>query len=457
MKKYSAKFWIFFVFLSALFLFGWFVFWEVRHQGLSRLLPFLKVAPMKEETRTDMETLLLVADNVLRTDGKERVFLLLFQNNLELRPGGGFIGSFGILKVRDGSVTEFAVHDTGNFDGRIPSTVTPPYPMKETLGIDSWKLRDSNYAPDFYENVAMAERFYLMGNGTEKFDGVIALTTNVLTSFLRVVGPVTLEGFPGTYGADNAIIDLEYQVEQGYRSQNIAFGDRKSVMGVLGLKVLEEMKKVSLTKKYELFQALLADLHGKDIQLFFHDEYLQAYIKNAHWDGAVDTTWKNDYLFAVDANLNSFKSDYFVKRSYDYVVDFSQEKPQAKLSITYEHTAKARDWFTKEYQTFLRVYVPEGSYAHKITGNTKEPVYGEAFGKKYFGTLVQVPLNSEKTVTFEYSLPQNIEQQWYDLKIQKQPGLSDTPVTVTIIKKDGSKEKNHFALDRDRIWSGFDE
>ncbi len=453
MKQYSKKFWAAFIGVSIIFLMGWFVFWEVRTNGLESLKRFLGLLPVSEETKTDLDTVISLADSLLFTGGEEKTFLILFQNNLELRPGGGFIGSFGILKVRDGKIMHFAVHDTGNFDGRIPDTVAPPYPMQETLKIPSWKLRDSNYSPDFPENARWAETFYQMGQGEERFDGVVAVTTNVLTSFLKITGPVEVAGFPGEYGADNAILDLEYQVEQGYLKQNIAFGERKSVMGMLGLEILQRVKALSLSKKYDLFRTVLEDLHRKDIQLLFKDETLQGDVAVAHWDGVMDSTWKDDYLFLVDANLNSFKSDYFVKRSYRYVIDLSAEVPKALLSVTYQHTAKTKDWFTKDYQTYLRVYVPKGSFLIQATNTAQDPVFGEFMNKKYFGALIHVPLGSEKTVTFEYTLPSDIERTWYDLKIEKQAGLSDTPVQVTVIHSDGSKEEKSFLLNRNTILS----
>lgn len=451
MKKYSKKFWAVFIAVSVIFLIGWFVFWEVRTHGLESLKRLLGILPVAQETKTDLDTVISLADSLLDTDGEEKTFLLLFQNNLELRPGGGFIGSFGILKVRDGSITHFAVHDTGNFDGRIPDTIAPPYPMKETLKIPSWKLRDSNYSPDFSENAKWAEEFYRMGQGTERFDGIVGITTNVLTSFLRVTGPVELADYPGTYGADNAILDLEYQVEQGYLKQNVAFGERKSVMGILGLEILERVKALSLPKKYELFKVVLDDLHRKDIQLLFKDEALQADVIASGWDGRLDTTWQDDYLLLVDANLNSWKSDYFVKRSYTYTIDLSQEVPQATLAITYKHTAPKKDWFTKDYQTFLRVYVPKGSFLSDASNTAMAPVFGEFANKKYFGMLIHVPLGTEKTVTLRYTLPKEIEREWYDLKVEKQPGLNDVPVSVLVIKSDGTQEEKTFVLNRNTV------
>ena len=451
MKHYSKKFWVLFVIGSFIFLSGWFVFWEVRTHGLESFKRLLGLFPVKQEMKTDLATVISISDTLLHTNGEEKVFLILFQNNLELRPGGGFISSFGILKIRDGAVTDFAVHDTGNFDGRIPDTVAPPYPMKETLRIPSWKLRDSNFFPDFPENAKWAETFYEMGQGTERFDGIIAVTANVLSSFLRVTGPVTLEGYPGTYGAESAVIDLETQVEQNYRQQNIAPGDRKSVIGLLGMEILRQVKALPLNKKYELFNVLLDDLHRKDVVLQFTDPSLQNAVVTAGWDGALDRTWHGDYLFLVDANLNAWKSDYYVKRSFHYTIDLTKESPEATLAVTYRHTATAKDWLTKDYQTYLRVYVPAGSFLSDVDNAATKPVYGDFLNKKYFGVLVQVPLGTEKTVTFHYTLLKNIEKVWYDLKVEKQAGLSDVPVTVTIVHVDGVKEDKSFVLNRNTV------
>ena len=452
-RKYSKQFWVIFGILAFVFLASWFFYWEFKTHGFESLKKLLGLMPVKEEIRTDLGTVITLADSLLHTDGKEKTFLILFQNNLELRPGGGFIGSFGVLRVRDGHIAHFAVHDTGNFDGRIPDTVEPPYPMQETLNIKSWKFRDSNYSPHFAENVKWAEEFYRMAQGTEQFDGVIGVTANVLTSFLRVTGPVEIAGFPGTYGADNAILDLEYQVEQGYVKQGIDFGDRKSVMGMLGLEILQRVKALPLTKKYVLFKVVLDDLHRKDIQLSFKDPLLQEKVTASGWDGAMDSMWHDDYLMLVDANLNSFKSDYFIRRSYDYTVDLSKDVPTAKLNVHYNHTAKTKDWFTKDYQTFLRVYVPKGSFLTQAANTAKDPVFGEFQNKKYFGALIHIPLGTEKTVTFEYALPKDMEQTWYDLKVQKQAGVNDAPVRVTVIAKDGTKEEKQFVLNRDTVFS----
>ena len=452
-KKNPFRFWLLTAVFSALFLACWFLYWETRNQGFGTIGNIVGSLPLSIDVKNDTQALAFLIDSIMHTDGREKTYLILFQNNFELRPGGGFIGSFGILKVQDGHVTEFKTHDTGNFDGRIPNTIEPPYPMKETIRISSWKLRDSNWEPDFPTDAQKASEFYSLGGGQEQFDGVIGITADVLSSFLTVTGPVEVPGFPGTYGAGTAVIDLERQVEQGYIDQKIDFGERKSVLGLLGRQILEKVKSLPPQDLFKLFRVLIDDLNRKDRQVRFADGTLEDAVLAAGWGGAFDSKWSDDYLMAVDANLGAWKTDSVMKRSISYDVDFSGETPKARTVIHYENTATEKTFMVKDYQSFLRVYVPEGSFFHTVQGGVTDPVYGAFMGKKYVGTLVQVPLGTKKDVVFEYDLPKALERDFYDLKIARQAGTGDIPVTISILSKDGSRTEQTIILDHDFVLS----
>ncbi|HBO16513.1 MAG: hypothetical protein UR69_C0003G0126 [Candidatus Moranbacteria bacterium GW2011_GWE2_35_2-] len=445
MKKYSRKFWIIFWLSSVVFLATWYVFWQTRFGG------DIKQDSFSGKSSGELGALYEVANYFLKNDNQEKTFLILFQNNLELRPGGGFIGSFGIFKIKNGKLTLSQIHDTGNFDGRIPDTVEPPYPMKQTLRINSWKLRDSNFSPDFQVNAKKAEEFYYMGSGGEKFDGVIGITTNVLSSFLKATGPIQIEGYPGTYDSENAVITLERQVEKDYVEQGIEAGERKAVMSELGKEVLKRVFDSSGSQKLELFGIIADDLENKDIQMYFHDKKLQQLVWENGWAGDVDQDWNKDYLMMVDANLGAYKSDYYIKRSMDYFVDFSKQRPEATLKITYKHTALQKDWMTKDYLSYLRIYVPGGSEFISTENTDKNIQKGEEFGKQYFGAIVNVPLDSEKTAVWKYYLPENITAEDYALEIQKQSGIGNMSVKVEIIQKDGIKKNFDTIIDKDTI------
>jgi len=451
MKKYSVKFWIAFWTISGLFLLSWFFYWQTRNSGLQNFEKLIDFIPMGEENKNDLKSVALLSKYFLNQDDTEKTFLILFQNNMEIRPGGGFIGSFGIVKVKNGEVLEFQTHDTGNFDARIPDGIEPPYPIKETLRVASWKLRDSNYSPDFSEDAKKAEEFYYLGKGGEKFDGIIGITTNVLLSFLKATGPVEIPGYPGTYGDENAVMALEYQVEKAYIDQKIEKGERKTIINDLGKIIIQKSMELSAGKKIELSQIILDDIKKKDIQFYFKDAEIQSQFEKAGWAGKVNQEWKGDYLMAVDANLGAWKSDYSINRSIDYSIDLSGETPKAVLKITYDHTAEKKDFMTKDYLTYLRVYVPKNSY-FESSQNFDSPRFGEELGKKYFGAIVKVPLGQEKTVEIRYSLPKNISEN-YDLLIQKQAGLNNIPVKIHVKNQDGSVKNYETALNSDIILS----
>lgn len=451
-KHYSKKFWIIFWSISIIFLVSFWFFLQFKNQPIASINNAIDYLPIELSQKTQFKSIAYFADYFMKHDNQERTFMVLFQNNMELRPGGGYIGSFGILKIKNGKIEEIQTHDLSNFDGRIPSTVKPPYPMKQTLHIDSWKLRDSNWSPDFPTNAKKAIYFYHLGQGEEKFSGVIAVNTNVLTSFLKITGPIRLEGYPGTYDSQNAILALEYQVEKGYIQQGIQKGDRKSVMNALAKVILKKISSFSNSQKLSLAKIILADLKTKDIQLYFTGDNLENQANLSGWAGIVNTHWKKDYLMMVDANLGSFKSDYYIKRQFDYSVDLSKDIPQADLKITYTHTAKVKDWMTKNYLTYLRIYVPDGAWLVDSKG-LQDIQFGNEFGKKYFGSLIKVPLNQTRTVEFKYNLPQNFKADNYNLLIQKESGVENIPGHIKIIKNHNHQENHNIILTDDWILS----
>lgn len=441
-KNHSFKFWIIFWTVSALLLAGFYLFLSLGSTGIKNATNIL---PVGEKYKSVIH----FADYLAKKDNREKTFLLLFQNNMEIRPGGGFIGAFGILKIKNGQITETQIHDTGNFDARVPATVPAPYPVPEILRVKYLQLRDSNWSPDFPTNARAAEEFYYAGKGEEKFDGIVGITTNVLTSFLKVIGPMEITGYPGTYGDENAVLALEYQVEKSFDEQGIPRGERKSVMNNLAKAILAKTSQLDAAKKLELAKIIFENLNRKDIQLYFKDAFLQGKAKEAGWDGTIDQNWSRDYLMAVDANLGAFKSDYRVKRSADYMVDLTGEVPKAVLKITYNHTAAQKDFMTKDYLSYLRVYVPENSWlvSSKNFDGTK---FGVDLNKKFFGAIVTVPIGTSKTVILEYTLPKDIA--WdYNLKIQKQSGINGEPVAVHIINPNGETKDYNVTLDSDVI------
>ena len=438
-KKYGWKFWVAFWLVSAIFLTGWTIFWQVKNGHFAGLIgvvrPLVKIAPIKKQQKKEVAAILEITEEISK-DPQEKTFLVLFQNNWELRPGGGFIGAFGIVKIKGQKVSFADVHDTNVFDSRVATGITPPYPMGKMLGIKHWELRDSNWSPDFPTNARKAEELYHLEGGQEQLDGVIAISTEVLNTFLEISGPISLPDYPGEYNSQNAIEKLEYQVEQGYREQGIEKGKRKYIMKDLTKAIIGKISSLSWKERQRLLLALEKHLNQKDIVVFFHKTEWEQKMEALNWAGEVKKT-NGDYLMMVDANLGALKTDRQMKRSFQYQVDFSQERPRAILKIIYQNTAQAKDWLTADYNAYLRVYVPRGSWLTEAK-NVGEKTFGEELDKKYFGFIINVPINTTKTIVLKYDLPPlRQDAAAYHLLIQKQSGTKGTTGKITVKSRAG--------------------
>lgn len=439
-KKYGVKFLVIFWIIAILLLAGWYVFLQFKNRNIANLKPLVNIAPVGDERRSEIGVLMDIYSQMSGTNSEKNI-LVLFQNDLELRPGGGFIGAFGVIKVKNGKIADIQVFDTGNFDKNIPNTETPPAPLADILGTSrqaGWKMRDSNWSPDFRVNAEKAEYFYHLGGGKENIDGVIAINTLVLNSILEITGPVKIEGYPGEYRDENAILQLEYQVEKGYAEQGIEKAGRKNIMGELADVLAQKTQNLSLSEQLVLAKNMENHLKQKDIQLYWADENLQKEIENIGWGGRVKD-FSGDYLMAVDANLLSLKSDYCIKRKMDYSVDLSGDMSQVVLNITYNHTCRAKDWMTADYRDWLRVYAPKDSYLEEASGQNGDVQYSEELGKKVFGMRVDVPVGETKTIMLKYKLPQAVKNNNYRLLVQKQSGAGEIPFEISVKKPDGSE------------------
>lgn len=449
MKKGAKKLIIFWA-IAIPFLLGWFVFWQIKNENISFFKKFLGMVPMEEQTKNEIRTAADIVEYLSKKDDQEKTFLLLFQNNMELRPSGGYLGSFGILKIKNGDIVSIEAHDTNIFDGRVPDGTPTPFPMPEMLNITDWKMRDANWFPDFMESAQKAQDFYKAGSGGENFDGIIGINASVLPSVLAITGPISIEGYAEEFNAENAVINLESAVERDWKEAGVKHADRKSILKSMSAILAEEVKKLSLTKKFELLKSVENNLNQKDIQLFFKDKTLQNKVEEIGWAGKVNSGWKEDYLMINDANLGALKSDLKIKREIEYSLDLSQVKPMADLKIRYIHTGTEKDWMTKDYQGYLRVYVPNGSWLEENI-NVGERKFAEEYNKKVFGFIVKAPLNQITEVKIKYSLPEEIKNQPYNLLIQKQSGIENLPAKIHIIDKFGTEYNYTLDLTQDYI------
>lgn len=443
-KKKSRKILFLGIGIGIVIVLGWF-FLRGGTQKTTILLNAVSIAettmkflPIQQNTKDLIEGANTMAHSVLKADGVKRRYLVLLQNHYELRPGGGFLGQYAVVEVLDGAVTKLFVEDANLLDQRITALVPAPYPFKQMIGIKNWKFRDSNFSPDFPTNVEKIRYFYGLSGGNKQFDGVVAINAEVLDRVLEITGPITVPGYATQFTSDNASWKLQEIVEKAYLGDDVPAEvkeHRKNILKDMAPIIIEKL--LSLNAIPKLVDFAMTQMQQKNIMLWFSDPVLQEVAKKNKWDGTVDVGWDGDYIMAVDSNMGALKSDYYMKRSMEYTVDITGEIPTATVIYTYEHTAPYGDWRTSDYHSYLRLYVPQGSVllSREMVGS---PITKDEFGKTYFGMKVDVLIGGSTKGKIVYQLPEKFKNSDnYRLLIQKQSGLGDIPLRLTLKTPEG--------------------
>jgi len=366
-------------------------------------------------------------------------FLILLQNSDELRPTGGFIGTYGILQTENADITRFDTHDIYHMDMPVKDAVNiiPPEPIKKYLN-QKWYMRDANWSPDWPTSAQKIEWFYntenklltgknQVNNFDGQFDGVIAITPKLVTSLLSLVGPINIDG--QEYTEDNFTELLEYRVEKSYEKLGIPKWQRKEVIG----DIIRELKIRLLNLPSKKWQDVLSNLNSnfskKNILIYLKNPELENLAKEQNWAGEIKDS-ASDYLMIVDSNMAALKTDAVMNRSVDYNINETADGLIAKLTINYAHRGPV-DWKTSKYQSFTRIYVPLGSSIIKSQGFADDSfVVQNEYSKTSFGGYLVVEPNSINKIILEYKLPDSVKTKEYNLLIQKQPGNKISELTV---------------------------
>lgn len=403
---------------------------------LSALNQFSSLLPISKDEQKELSVLNTLVDNFTQKDGKAKTFLLMLQNNMELRPGGGFLGQYAIIRIRDGEVLSSYFEDANLLDQRIKAKIPTPYPFERMMQLKNWKFRDSNFSPDFPTNVDKAKYFYrLSGRGSGEFDGVIAINAQVLNDILKLTGPITVPGYATEFNSENAFLNLEEVVEKQYiMNPDIDTQNRKAIMRKMLPIIIDKL--FTLGNISKLTELAHQEFRAKNVMVNFMDEKLQTLAASVFWTGEMARDWGGDYLMMVDANMGALKTDYYMQREINYDIDLTGEKPIVNLGILYKNTAPYGDWRTSDYHTYMRLYLPKGATLLERTMMNNISA-GEDFGKNWIGFMGHVLIGGETDVKIKYELPAEFPRDNYKLLIQKQSGVSDIPVKVHVKTKDG--------------------
>ena len=414
---------------------------------------------------------------LLGADGPRR-YLIMAQNEDELRATGGFLTGAGIVTVENGRIVDLSFLDSNYVDNYwVKPYDFPPQPLYDYMGLEMLLFRDANYWPDFPTSARKAMDLYAYGRDVAPLDGAIAIDQEFLRLLVDATGPIPIPDSDQTINAGN-LLQMLRQARDIQEGQEIGkwVEDRKAFLGgfavAIRTRVESDFGSIDLPK---LARNLAAAGDGRHLSIYVRDAGAAAALTATGWDGRLPTAPPGDFLMVVDSNMGYNKVNLLVERTLTYEVNLGPQ-PQATLSALYSHTgepsaepcaqgveaefAQAASYLAladKCYWNYLRVYAPGGSVlqassSHTVPGQTlfnsrtwdgAAQTVAEQPGLTTFANFFLLPRAAEVSTMFQYALPAGITttedgDTVYRLTVFKQPGTRPELLALRVALPSGA-------------------
>lgn len=396
-----------------------------------------------------------------------RTYLLLFQNDKELRPTGGFMTGYAIMKVDKAKFEPVSSNDIYNLDAAYTPSIPAPDPIikyiKGPYVIDkNLRLRDMNWSPDFATSMGTFTTA-AEGIGIGKIDGVIAVDTQLLVNLLDVIGPIGVSGY-GNFSTQidpqcncaqvihelEAYADIEGPIVWDPNTGKIVYSppnadNRKRIIGPLMNSVLANALGQPKDKLPALFEAGFKSLMEKHVLFYLLDDKTEKAASDFGIGGTINQNYTGDYLHINDANLGGRKSNLYATQEVTQDISIASDRSVTKtVTITYKNPQAQDGWLNSVLPDWVRVYIPKGSQLIAEEGlEAKADPYID-LNHTVFAGFFQLRPEGVSKVTFKYKLPFKVSRE-YKILIQKQPGTDGPLYTINL-----GRHTEEFPLETDK-------
>jgi hypothetical protein len=292
--------------------------------------------------------------------------LVLFQNPSEIRPAGGFLGSYAVITLRQGSIISVDVRDIYDPDGQLKEKIIPPKPLQ--LITARWGARDANWFFDFpvsaQKTIKFLEKSDLYRENFIKFSGALAINIEVVRDIVGIIGDIDLPSYELKINENNLLEEIQREVESG---QDNKAGQPKRILKVLTPILLEKIGWLDNRQKQLLIQKLFQRAVEKDIMIYFKDLAIEAYLKTLGAAGEIQNLppdFSGDYLAVVNANIGGHKTDAFIKQNIGIESRIDAEgriTTQLTVERTHEGEQRKEWWYKKTNKNYLQIFLPIGT------------------------------------------------------------------------------------------------
>lgn len=420
---------------------------------------------------------------------KPASFLIIYQNEKELRSSGGLLSAFGNLTINQGEIgDEITATDMWDLEGYISWTLGIDVGYRNIYGQNALmnfgcgstylRAQDSGIYPDLHLTMDMFTDYYDIANKYNPkkypaYEHVVILNTFFASDIIGLVEPIEVDG--KTITAANAAKEIFAETS----SQPLDPAIRKEFIGKVASQLKLKFEAMSASDFPRVIQTLIRTIQQKNIAFYSKVPEVQSYFDELGLSGRIEKNFAGDYFHLNEAQNCSLKSNFYIYDSVTQNVTINeagQIRKDVKVEWVNEKVHDPNEPFILSdsplfrYRAWVRLFMPKGAEVISTDGYEKSIYF--YWPVTYFDKKVEKQI-SDNVIYFDhrrlresdpprkhnlnvvYTLPASLnytEELGYKLLIQKHPGKRDERYVVNI-NHAGSLTSVEFRLDRDKVLS----
>lgn len=336
-----------------------------------------------------------------------RHILVMFQNPSEIRPAGGFLGSYADMQILGGNIESFDIRDISDSDKELELKTIPPKPLQ--VVVKNWRAADANWFFDFPQSASTViyamESSALYADKKILFDGAIAVSPKIIEDILEIIGPVTVGKI--TFTSENFLVEIQKIVQAG-QATNATYP--KGILKELGAAILEKFLSGAKSDTENLVGMVSDWVARKDVMAYFKDPKLENFADEYKASGKMyefPSNFFGDYVALVEANIGGGKSDLFVKRAVAFESQINTDGTvNDRVVVAFDHQGDKSGywWYKVPSQDYLQLFVPPSSRLTNFSGGVEKKITAPLDYKKnrYLANPLVLEIESSTEKVFSY-------------------------------------------------------
>ncbi len=401
-----------------------------------------------DNTVKPLEKISQFLPNILGLEERKR-YLILLQDNAEIRSTGGWISNYAIVAIEDGQIRELFIDDIYNAQTMLKlqgDTYRIPPSLAQAIPGASFSFPLVNWNPNMDRVLLSSEQFVFDLDKGNSLDGVIMVDLVFIQRLLDKWGGIQVPGESELITSENLYTNI-FETYSGEKPEDVR---NSTFLTDFFDAVITRIFSSKLSNSKDVYESIQESLEDKHILFTFKNSMARAYADENGWDGNLDSKFQSAPI-NIDWNWSNLKTNLYIKKNHTLDIDIQDENTiDYSYQIAIQNDSTKDEYPQGEYKNYVRIYIPYNATVTSIRGiaNNKYNIYEED-GYKVVGGWFNIPIKETSILELKYRVERGENNTEFFLKKED----NHYEMNIDIYKQPGSrKDAYNFSLSYPEGW-----